>query len=316
MWTSRLPSPSTPLGDMLNGKPILNGQTTPPNDPDYSKDGYGNCCLNFEETLVRCVFDDQGHAYLIPHDVARACDFERSPNNKSRPDAYGEFITSSGRTLCTVVHLGRCVSAASYYRTEKAKRFKEFICKKFPDAISLAGLLCNKSVAADPDGLPSEEGVEFKRLPPCPSYAIGTDGSAWSCKSGVWVKLNQRKDYQGYFTVKINKIDKHVHKLVLLTFRGERPAGKQSRHLNDIKTDNRLENLAYGTPSQNQEDRRKNNPQVYDVQSNYHKLDKGKALQIRAERESGKPILRIAKDHGVHPTTVCDVISRRTWKDV
>ena len=42
-----------------------------------------------------------------------------------------------------------------------------------------------------------------------------------------------------------------VHTLVLLAFRGPRPSGQDCRHLNDIRTDNRVENLEYGTRSQN-----------------------------------------------------------------
>jgi hypothetical protein len=43
----------------------------------------------------------------------------------------------------------------------------------------------------------------------------------------------------------------YVHDLVALTFHGPKPEGQQVRHLNDVKTDNRPENLAYGTASEN-----------------------------------------------------------------
>lgn len=42
-----------------------------------------------------------------------------------------------------------------------------------------------------------------------------------------------------------------VHSLVLLAFVGPRPSGMEVRHLNGMKTDNRLTNLAYGTRSDN-----------------------------------------------------------------
>lgn len=46
-----------------------------------------------------------------------------------------------------------------------------------------------------------------------------------------------------------------VHELVLLAFVGPRPEGlPHIRHLNDIPTDNRLENLAYGTAFENMHD--------------------------------------------------------------
>lgn len=46
-----------------------------------------------------------------------------------------------------------------------------------------------------------------------------------------------------------------VHKIVLLTFRGPRPPGAIIRHLNGDALDSRLENLAYGTPRQNNLDK-------------------------------------------------------------
>lgn len=45
-----------------------------------------------------------------------------------------------------------------------------------------------------------------------------------------------------------------IHRLVLAAFVGPLPDGLVTRHLNGIKTDNRLENLAYGTYSENMAD--------------------------------------------------------------
>lgn len=47
----------------------------------------------------------------------------------------------------------------------------------------------------------------------------------------------------------------NVHKLVLLTFKGIRPEGTETRHLNGIPSDNRLENLKYGTHKENTYDK-------------------------------------------------------------
>ena len=46
----------------------------------------------------------------------------------------------------------------------------------------------------------------------------------------------------------------YVHRAVLLAFRGPKPEGLLSRHLNGDAKDNRLENLVYGTSSENQMD--------------------------------------------------------------
>ena len=46
-----------------------------------------------------------------------------------------------------------------------------------------------------------------------------------------------------------------VHRLVLTAFAGAPPEGHEARHLNDNPADNRLENLAWGTKSENEQDR-------------------------------------------------------------
>lgn len=45
-----------------------------------------------------------------------------------------------------------------------------------------------------------------------------------------------------------------VHLLVLAAFIGPLPPGKETRHLNGVADDNRLENLCYGTRSENMKD--------------------------------------------------------------
>lgn len=53
-------------------------------------------------------------------------------------------------------------------------------------------------------------------------------------------------------------IRKRVHHAVLEAFTGPRPPGLVCRHLNDNPSDNRLENLMWGTASENMADRIRN----------------------------------------------------------
>lgn len=50
----------------------------------------------------------------------------------------------------------------------------------------------------------------------------------------------------------------YLHAWVMLAFVGPRPEGAWVLHENDIKNDNRLENLRYGTPSENMADQFRN----------------------------------------------------------
>jgi hypothetical protein len=58
-------------------------------------------------------------------------------------------------------------------------------------------------------------------------------------------------------------VRRDVHRLILETFVGPRPPGKQCRHLNGDSLDNRLENLAWGTFHENFADRLAHNPDHY-----------------------------------------------------
>lgn len=54
-----------------------------------------------------------------------------------------------------------------------------------------------------------------------------------------------------------------VHRLVLLAFRGEPKKGEEARHLNDQREDARLENLEWGSRSENLYDRGRNGIDFY-----------------------------------------------------
>lgn len=80
--------------------------------------------------------------------------------------------------------------------------------------------------------------------------------------------LKQGQNTNGYWTVKIRVNGKQrtlfVHRLLLTCFVRPPVDGEVTRHLNGIRTDNRLDNLSWGTQLQNMQDRiaHGNNPQL------------------------------------------------------
>lgn len=82
-------------------------------------------------------------------------------------------------------------------------------------------------------------------------------------KNGRRTTISERirkpqKTHKGYLNIILSKngiASQHtVHSLVLTAFSGERPEGHVARHLNGDPSDNRIENLKWGTPSENQRD--------------------------------------------------------------
>lgn len=87
----------------------------------------------------------------------------------------------------------------------------------------------------------------------------GSDGRKMKVKGRL---LKIRTLGMGYHCVDLWKDNRgsveNVHVLVAAAFIGPRPEGMVVCHYNDVKTDNRVENLRYGTRSENEADKRRN----------------------------------------------------------
>jgi hypothetical protein len=94
-----------------------------------------------------------------------------------------------------------------------------------------------------------------------PGYAVNSGGEV----NGPRGVRKLQIDMYGYLSISIRRKTYRVHHLVCSVFHGERPSPThQVRHLNGIRTDARAENLAWGTPAENSQDRlaHGNNPQA------------------------------------------------------
>ena len=99
----------------------------------------------------------------------------------------------------------------------------------------------------------------MKPIPDYPHYFIIKDGQIWSKQKhygkGGWLKPFNK---DGYCRICLYKEGKHcqrpIHSLVLETYIGPCPEGMECRHLNGRRDDNRLENLKWGTKSENSRD--------------------------------------------------------------
>lgn len=98
----------------------------------------------------------------------------------------------------------------------------------------------------------------WRAIPDHPGYEVSDQGRVLSRRlhrgdPGPRL-LRPRIDSVGYARVHLrgeNPTPARVHRLVLAAFVGPLPKGHVTRHLNGDKTDNRLENLAYGTHLEN-----------------------------------------------------------------
>jgi DNA-binding CsgD family transcriptional regulator len=150
--------------------------------------------------------------------------------------------------------------------------------------------------------------LEYRTVKIDPDYRVGSDGSAWSHKSGEWIQLGGCADKDGYLTIEIAGKRHKVHILILEAFVGPRPPKMEGCHKNDIKTDNRLENLVWGTHRENFEHAVANGLVVL-------KLDAVKAVEIVKLKSQGLTNLEIGDRLGVSGIAVQKVLCGKLWSE-
>lgn len=107
-----------------------------------------------------------------------------------------------------------------------------------------------------------------------------------------------------------------VHRLVLAAFTGPCPPGQEARHGPGGKLDERLENLCYGTRSENHLDKRRDGTSRCGEGNNKAKLTPDAVHEIRARAAEGVSQHVLASLFGVCQATISQVVRRKTWTHV
>lgn len=178
-------------------------------------------------------------------------------------------------------------------------------------------------------------GVTYRTIPNYSGYATGTDGSVWSSKrmgnpgpdqnNGEWKRLATQKSGRGYLGVsKLRRNDgkrqgRVVHVLVLLSHVGPRPPGCDACHKNDIRDDNRLDNLYWGTRSKNVLDAYRNGNQPKrnhkGERSPRARISDAIALEILKLSDAGRKPKEISKEFpGVSIYSIYAIVHRTSFK--
>lgn len=108
----------------------------------------------------------------------------------------------------------------------------------------------------------------------------------------------------------------YLHQLVLAAFVGPPLEGQVTRHLNGDSSDGRLENLAYGTPAENNADTDLHGRRPRGETSGKSKITNAIALAIIERYSSGESQMSIAKSYGMGQSAISSVIRGETWSHV
>jgi hypothetical protein len=170
--------------------------------------------------------------------------------------------------------------------------------------------------------------VEYRDIPGLIGYRAGSDGTIWSkWKRGAgglgceWreIKANSKSGvYRMFFAAAAGTgIGKRqmrlVHRAVLEAFHGECPDGYQACHNNGNPKDNRACNLRWDTSLNNHADRREHGTIVMGEDNHLSKLTEKQVSYIKRSCEGPR---QMARDFGVVPNTIYNILKGRTWKHV
>ncbi len=130
-----------------------------------------------------------------------------------------------------------------------------------------------------------------------------------------------RADRKGYLSVALWKNQKttkfQVSRLVAAAFIGPRPDGCVVAHNNGINNDNRVGNLRYCTPTENEADKAIHGTRLHGEKHHQAKLTEAQVAEIRRRykfysRKDGADAM--AREFGVSPVTILRVLKNRGWK--
>lgn len=173
-----------------------------------------------------------------------------------------------------------------------------------------------------PNDNPTAPIVQIRDIPGRPGYRAGDDGSVWSCltrgrghwKIGTdWQQLRTKLDTNGYPCVTLNGRYFRVHRVVLETFVGPRPRGAVCRHLDGNPENNRLDNLCWGSKSENWRDACDHGVACNGENHPGAKMTESDVREARRQHETGHSIRSISRRLGVSHGTVRNAIIRKTW---
>lgn len=105
----------------------------------------------------------------------------------------------------------------------------------------------------------------------------------------------------------------HVHVLVLEAFVGKCPSGEQCRHLNDIKSNNQLDNLCWGTPKENSEDSYRNGRSKRGGACKHATITDDEVLEIVEKINKGNKLKALSNDYGVTLHVIKDISSGKSF---
>jgi hypothetical protein len=161
--------------------------------------------------------------------------------------------------------------------------------------------------------------VGWWKMPGFSKYLIGDSGDVCTLRGRPRLMKPIRAG-SNYFKVILVADDgahhhRYIHSLVAACFGRDREDGEQTRHLDGNTKNNSIENLAYGTPTENAADKVRHGTDPAGERNGMAKLTAGQVKSIRSLLGS-RPQSHIARDFGVSPMTISRIANKHLWRSV
>jgi len=159
---------------------------------------------------------------------------------------------------------------------------------------------------------------EVSNLGRVKSFAVSPDGR-------ILKPIISKGKYKRTTVTLCNQKQHTVGRLVLTAFVGPCPSGMECAHKNGDPTDNRLSNLRWSTPAENEQDKarcglthntacRLTADDVRDIRKRAVKGKRGRKRKDGVDQKGNYKSL--AKKYGVNVTTIWQIVNRVTWTNV
>lgn len=175
------------------------------------------------------------------------------------------------------------------------------------------------------DSITSTPEVRCEIHPRHTAFKISTNGEVWSRKkpgrhggfSDTWKPIKPIRLRSGHCQIGLGWKDgkllrDYVHRMVLETFVGPCPPGCEARHLNGNPSDNRLENLRWGSPHENFWDSVEHGTaHCLNFENKPSRLDKAQIQEIVELLKQGESAQKIADRFGVSYCSINQISAGR-----
>jgi hypothetical protein len=177
--------------------------------------------------------------------------------------------------------------------------------------------------------------VWYKKNQEFPGYCVGSNGTIWTKRARIRLKNGQfagtgmgkawrrmkpstrrprRHLHITVYNADGQRRDPTVHALILMTFLGDCPAGKECCHYDDNPQNNRLGNIRWDTHRANMDDATRNQRRRVGEANGRPKLTSSQVDDIRRLHRDGVQQKILAGIYGVHNATINRIVHGAKWR--